>query len=41
MAKMVIAIFRCDKLSGLALMKMNHLALQLIWGALEIFEKWP
>jgi len=41
MAKLVIAKFRCDKLFGLVLMKMNHLALQLIWGALEKFEKWP
>jgi hypothetical protein len=39
MAKLVIAKFRCDKLFGLVLMKMNHLALQLIWGALVNFEK--
>jgi hypothetical protein len=41
MAKMVIAKFRCDKLFGLVLMKMNHVALQLVWGALVKFEKWP
>jgi hypothetical protein len=39
MAKLVIAKFRCDKLFGLVLMKMNHLALQLIWGAIVNFEK--